>query len=66
MIAQETQAVLPVAVKVNKVGKKAVIDGEEIKDYLTINYDKITPYLVQAVKDLKREIEQLKEQIKGK
>ena len=66
MIAQETQAVLPVAVKVNKVGRKHIIDGEEIKDYLTINYDKITPYLVQAVKDLKREIDELKQQLKGK
>jgi len=66
MIAQETQAVLPVAVKVNKVGKKHIIDGEEIKDYLTINYDKITPYLVQAVKDLKREIDELRQQLKGK
>jgi hypothetical protein len=66
MIAQETQAVIPWAVKVNKVGKKHVIDGEEITDYLTINYDKITPYIIQAVKDLKQEIEELKQQLKGK
>ena len=46
-----------------KVGKKAIIDGEEITDYLTINYDKITPYLIQAVKDLKREVERLKKRL---
>jgi hypothetical protein len=63
MIAQEAQEVIPRAVRVNKVGKKAIIDGEEITDYLTINYDKITPYLIQAVKDLKREVERLKKRL---
>jgi len=63
MIAQDTQAILPVAVNVNKTGKKSTIDGEEITDFLTINYDKITPYLIQAVKDLKQEIERLKKRL---
>ena len=63
MIAQDTQAILPVAVKVNKTGRKSTIDGEEITDFLTINYDKITPYLIQAVKDLKQEIERLKKRL---
>ncbi len=63
IIAQEAQEVLPSAVKVNKAGKKAEIDGEEVKDYLTIDYDKIAPWLIQAVKDLKAEIVSLKEEI---
>ena len=63
MIAQDTQEILPIAVRVNKTGKKSIIDGEEITEFLTINYNKITPYLIQAVKDLKQEIERLKKRL---
>jgi hypothetical protein len=65
IIAQEAQEVLSDAVVINKTGKKGVvIDGEEINDYLTINYDKITPFLIQAIKDLKDEIDDLKQEMK--
>ena len=65
IIAQEAQEVLCDAVVINKTGKKGVvIDGEEINDYLTINYDKITPFLIQAIKDLKDEIDDLKQEMK--
>jgi hypothetical protein len=64
LIAQEVQAVLPIAVAENKAGRKAGKDSN-IESYLTVKYDKITPYLIQAIKDLKAEIEELKGQING-
>jgi hypothetical protein len=67
VIAQDTQEVLPNAVVINKTsgGKtNVVIDGEEVKDYLTVNYDKITPFLIQAIKDLKAEVDELREQLR--
>jgi len=68
VIAQDTQEVLPNAVVINKSGnggkEKVIIDGEEVKDYLTVNYDKITPFLIQAIKDLKSEVDELREELK--
>jgi len=64
VIAQETQEVLPNAVVINKTAKKNVeIDGEVLNDYYTVNYDKITPFLIQAIKDLKKELDELKEEL---
>jgi hypothetical protein len=64
VIAQETQEVIPAAVKANLAGKKVSIDDTEITEYLTINYDKISPYLIQAIKDLKAEVDELKQLLK--
>jgi hypothetical protein len=61
LIAQDVQAVIPQAVKVNEAGKR--IDDPEPFDYLTINYDKIVPFLVEGYKAQKKEIEQLKARI---
>jgi hypothetical protein len=61
LIAQEAQEILPNSVVINKAGKKVNnyggVDGENINEYLTINYDKITPYLIQSIKDLKEELD---------
>jgi hypothetical protein len=64
LIAQEVQKVLPVAVAENLAGRSAGANSH-IESYLTVKYDKITPYLIQAIKDLKAEIEELKGKING-
>ena len=50
--AQEVQKVLPEAVTKR-------IDGE----YLTVKYEKLVPLLLEAVKELSAEVDQLKSQI---
>jgi hypothetical protein len=65
LIAQEVQEVLPDAVKENLSGRSAG-KGSSIESYLTVNYDRIIPFLIQAVNELTAEVSALKEQIKGK
>jgi hypothetical protein len=49
LIAQHVQRTLADAVVVNKAANKVNTDGsQEELDYLTINYDRITPLLVEA------------------
>ncbi len=57
-IAQEVEEVIPEIVR-----EKQVIFNEEEK-YKTVDYEKITAVLVEAVKELKAEVEELKKQIK--
>ena len=61
---KEVQEILPIAVAENKAGRCAGKDSN-IESYLTVKYDKITPFLIQAIKDLKAEIDELKEIIKN-
>lgn len=64
LIAQHVQRVLPDAVVVNKSANRPQLDGTQIeRDYLTINYDKITPLLVEATNVHEEEIQNLKKQI---
>lgn len=65
LIAQEAQEVNKDFVTVNATAKKGIkIDGELVENVLTINYDKITPYIIQAIKDILFEIDVLKTAIK--
>jgi hypothetical protein len=69
LVAQDVQERLPDAVQINQAANKVRPDGtQEETDYLTINWDKITPILVGAVNihdmditALRHEIEVLKQ-----
>ncbi len=56
VIAQEIENVLPSAVE----SKKLAFTGQEGVEYKTVQYDQLTGLLIEAIKDLKAEIEELK------
>jgi hypothetical protein len=57
-IAQEVQEHIPSAVRENKLAK-----AEDGSHYLTIDQDKIVPYLVEAIKEQQEMIETMKQEI---
>lgn len=61
LIAQHVKASIPVAATVNKSGAKVDDDGSF--DYLTICWDKITPYTVEAVNIHEEDIAELKAEV---
>jgi hypothetical protein len=61
LIAQHVKAKLSHAAVVNKAG--APVDDDGSFDYLTINYDKITPFTVEAVNIHEEDIAALKNEI---
>lgn len=56
VIAQELENVLPTAVE----NKKLVFHGQEGVEYKTVQYDQLHGLLIEAIKELKLEIEELK------
>jgi hypothetical protein len=56
LIAQDLEKVLPSCV----IENEAVFHGEEGETYKTVQYDQVIGLLVEAVKELKAEIEELK------
>ena len=66
LIAQDVQAVIPQAVTINKAGRRAdQTDDDESCDYLTINYDKIVPFLVEGYKAQRTEIQAQRTEIQA-
>ncbi len=63
LIAQDVQAVLPDAVRVNKAGASPEVDKKDLFDYLTIDFDKITPVLVEALKETRKELKETRERL---
>jgi hypothetical protein len=63
VLAQDVKAVLPEAVKPAPFDRM-IFEGTEIsksgQDYMTVQYEKLVPLLVEAIKELSAEIKQLK------
>ena len=69
VLAQEVQAVLPQAVKPAPFDYKLDEESKEYKsksgeDYLTVQYQKIVPLLIEAIKEQQKQIEELKKGLK--
>ena len=65
LIAQEVEAALPEAVAFNKASNNPDLPPEDPNQnyYLSINYDKLTPILVQAVNQLRLHISELQSEM---
>jgi trimeric autotransporter adhesin len=63
VIAQEIKAILPEAVKPAPFDR-IMVEGKEIsrsgEDYMTVQYEKLVPLLIEAIKELKAEVDELK------
>jgi hypothetical protein len=64
LIAQEVQAVLPQAAVLAPFDRETNSEGETVsksgENYLTIQYERLVPLLVEAIKELKEEVNELK------
>jgi hypothetical protein len=61
VIAQEVNAVLPEVVKAAPFDLDETGTSKSGENYLTVQYDRLVPLLIEAIKELKQEIEVLKE-----
>jgi hypothetical protein len=59
-LAQEVQSVLPHIIKPAPFDIDENNNSKSGENYLTIQYEKIVPLLVEAIKELKREVDELK------
>lgn len=60
VIAQEIQAILPEAVDMAPFDRDVEGNSKSGEEYLTVKYEKIVPLLIEAIKELKAEVEELK------
>jgi hypothetical protein len=61
--AQEIQRILPEAVKLAPFDNDGFDNSLSGEHYLTVQYEKIVPLLIEAIKELKKEIDELRSQI---
>jgi len=59
LVAQDVQKILPEAVSIAPFD---IVDGKSKsgENYLTVNYERLVPLLIEAIKELKQEIDNLK------
>jgi hypothetical protein len=65
--AQEIQSVLPEVVSLAPFDFDTLEDGTTVsksgENYLTVKYDKIVPLLIEAIKELSKEVDKIKKHI---
>lgn len=65
VLAQDVQKVLPEAIRFAPFDRIHIQEGVEIsrsgEDYLTVQYEKLVPLLIEAIKDLHQQVKELKE-----
>jgi hypothetical protein len=64
VFAQEIQEVLPEAVKLAPFDNDMTGNSISGENYLTVQYDKIVPLLIEAIKEQQKQIDELKSKIK--
>ncbi len=64
VLAHEVQAVLPEAVTIAPFDRDTDGTSKSGEDYLTVKYEKLVQLLIEAIKELKGEVDALKEEIK--
>jgi hypothetical protein len=61
LFAQDVQEVLPEAVKLAPIDNDGNDNSLSGENYLTVQYEKVVPLLVEAIKELSDEVKKLKE-----
>ena len=64
LIAQEVEKILPEVITEKKMPLMEGVDPDT--DYKTVNYEKIVPVLIEAIKEQQEQIDKLKKQIESK
>ena len=64
VIAQEVQAVLPEAVKIAPFDMAEDGSSKSGENYLTVQYEKIVPLLIEAIKELNQTVVSLQQEVK--
>lgn len=68
VIAQQVQAVLPEAIAPAPFDIKQLPNGTETsasgEHYMTVCYEKLVPLLIEAIKELKHEVDELRQRVK--
>ena len=67
--AQEVQAVIPEAVKRAPIDIETLEDGTQVsksgEEYLTVQYERLVPLLIEAIKEQQNQIDELKARLDG-
>lgn len=63
VIAQEIEQIIPEAVSLAPIDRNEDNESKSGKNYLTVNYEKIIPLLIQSIKEQQAQIQELKAEI---
>jgi len=62
VFAQDVEKIQPEAVKIAPFDNDGTDNSKSGENYLTVQYEKLVPLLIESIKELKKEIEELKKQ----